>query len=474
MITATSALPLGPARIHPPGSILDPALTTQLRNYQRRVLSGILTVSPGEVTSYLPPGPLHVTALPGGRPWFLLLEQGQATLITASGQVIEGDAPVLEEARSCWERVSGRTIFAGELVSSEQPVEAILGAGAEARITSLSFLGLDLLSGGDAQARMPLGSFDERLGVVQRILGTGNLVRSAHVSRVTSPDAVTSFYREVVDGQHGRGVLLRSSQEQLLKVMPAVSVFANVIGFTECTGGGEVGSLLLALRRPDATFQVLDLCTHLGEKDVRKNLFTALAPLAVNSSFQHPGPRGELVRFVRPEMSVEVRANDVVTDNASGNLHRSSALLFEQDTWCTIASAPAARLIAPHLVRVLLPHEAMKALMGVAQLADRCWVDGLDRPLKRIEPGKSEILRREVWFKESKGKKAVRKLVAWKTNKEQDPLFPAYVVHWTDYNASRREPLAREVHPAPSEEAMNTIANRLIEESIKKGWQRFS
>jgi hypothetical protein len=112
--------------------------------------------------------------------------------------------------------------------------------------------------------------------------------------------------------------------------------------------------------------------------------------------------------------------------------------------------------------------------MGLAQLADHCWIEGLDRPIRRPTVGMSQVLRREVWVKETKGKKAVRKLVAWKTNKEQDPLYPPYVVHWTDHSTQRREPLVREVHPAPSEASMNAIADRLLREQIKKGWQRVS
>lgn len=473
MIADTTATPLGTARLHPPGSLLDPALAAQLRSYRRRVLAGVFTVSPGEVPSFLPPGTLHAAALPGGRPWFLILERGQAALATASGQVIEGGAPLLDEARSVLERTAGRAVIAGELVAAGQPLEAILGAGAGARLDDLSFVGLDLLSGGDTRARMPLGAFDDRLGVVQRLLEGGRLVRCAQVARVASPDAVASLYREVVDGHQARGLLLRSQQDRLLKVMPAVTLFASVVGFTERTGGGEVGSLLLALRRPDGTFQLLDLCGHLGDAPARRSLHALFAPLAAPSSFQHPGPHGELVRFVRPEIAVEIRANDAVTDDASGGLLTSMALSFD-GTWAAVTSAPTAHLIAPRVARILPPHEAMKALMGLAQLADRCWIEGLERPLRRVALGTSQVLRREVWVKESRGKKSVRKLVAWKTNKEQDPLFPPYVVHWTDYSALRREPLSREVHPAPTEASMNAIAERLLADQIKKGWQRVS
>jgi len=470
---AATASPLGPARLHPAGSLLDPALAALLRGYRRRSLSGVFTVSPGEVPSFLPPGTLHATALPGGSPWFLVLDQGEASLASAAGQVIEGDLPLLAEARSMVPRASGRTVVAGELVAAGQPTEAFLSAGERAEVHRLSFVGLDLLSGGDQRARMPLGAFDERLSVARRLLDGGRKVQVARVDTVSSPDAVASLYREIVDGQHARGLLLRSSQDRLLKVMPALTVFVHVVGFTDRTGGGEVGSVLLALRRPDGPFQLLDLCTHLGDADARRSLHQLLAPLAAGSSFLHPGPHGELVRFVRPEVAVEIRANDVVTDDPLGRPIEAMALSFDGGSWSPVRPGSSAHLVAPRVVRVLQPHESHRALMGLAQLADRCWIDGLERPLTRPSLGQSAVVRREVWVKEQKGKKAVRKLVAWKTNKEQsDPDYPAYVVHWTDYSPARREPLDRAVHPAPSEEAANAIADRLLAEHIKKGWLR--
>ena len=81
-------------------------------------------------------------------------------------------------------------------------------------------------------------------------------------------------------------------------------------------------------------------------------------------------------------------------------------------------------------------------------------------------------MRRAVWTKAAKGQLAVRKLVVWKTNKEQvDPTFPAFVVHWTDYSAGRANPLDREVRVAPSEAEALRLADALVAEHIKKGWE---
>ena len=85
----------------------------------------------------------------------------------------------------------------------------------------------------------------------------------------------------------------------------------------------------------------------------------------------------------------------------------------------------------------------------------------------------SAVVRREVYAKEAKGQVAVRKLVLWQTNKETlDRSYPAYVVHWTDYSAGRKDPLQREVRVAPNLAEAQRIADEIIAENIKKGWDR--
>ena len=65
----------------------------------------------------------------------------------------------------------------------------------------------------------------------------------------------------------------------------------------------------------------------------------------------------------------------------------------------------------------------------------------------------------------------MRKLLLWKTNKE-GAGYPAFVVHWTDYASGRKAPLAREVRLAPSKAEAEKIAEAMIVENVKKGWNK--
>jgi hypothetical protein len=121
----------------------------------------------------------------------------------------------------------------------------------------------------------------------------------------------------------------------------------------------------------------------------------------------------------------------------------------------------------------LRPDKQINAVdIRISQVTDRCYIPEARASVSAKELPQSELVRREVYTKKAKDQIAVRKLLVWKTNKEQiDSAYPAYVVHFTDYSAGRKEPLSREVRLAPSEEAAMQIAAAMLEENIKKGWE---
>jgi hypothetical protein len=86
----------------------------------------------------------------------------------------------------------------------------------------------------------------------------------------------------------------------------------------------------------------------------------------------------------------------------------------------------------------------------------------------------STVLRREVFYKKASGNLCVRKSVAWKTNKDEiDPLYPAYVVFFTDFVPGRENPLKTSVRVASSMERINILTDTWLDKNAKAGWKRY-
>jgi hypothetical protein len=84
----------------------------------------------------------------------------------------------------------------------------------------------------------------------------------------------------------------------------------------------------------------------------------------------------------------------------------------------------------------------------------------------------SKLLHREVYVKESKEIKKVRKFVVWKTNKEESNEFPAFVYHYTDYSPERKDPLKKEIKVSENQKEIEMVLKTELEENVKKGWKK--
>ena len=66
----------------------------------------------------------------------------------------------------------------------------------------------------------------------------------------------------------------------------------------------------------------------------------------------------------------------------------------------------------------------------------------------------------------------VRKLLMWKTNKENQPDFPAYVVYLTDFSPNRQNPLERDVKIASTEKDARVLFDALAKKNFIGGWEK--
>jgi hypothetical protein len=180
-----------------------------------------------------------------------------------------------------------------------------------------------------------------------------------------------------------------------------------------------------------------------------------------------------MYQFVTPTLVVEVSCTDLQGDDSDGKPVRQWALSHGNDGWRRVCPVAGASMLHPVLARVRTDKTVARPDIRVEQLSERVPVGDLDRRATLQALPASEVVRREVYTKVTKGLTAVRKLLVWKTNKQGvDPDFPAFVVHWTDYSASRKTPLEREVRVAPTREEAETIAEALLASEIGKGWAR--
>jgi hypothetical protein len=207
---------------------------------------------------------------------------------------------------------------------------------------------------------------------------------------------------------------------------------------------------------------------NLADGVSRAELLERLRVLEAPSQYRRAASTGQLYQMIRPEVIVECRVLDIQAEDSKGRPIRQPELGLTDGEWSVSGQTAAPSLLNPLLLR--LRDDKANVVDGArwAQIESYAAAPGTT-----VASGQaSEIIRRQVWTKTTKDKTDVRKLVVWKTNKDtDDPSYPAYVVHWTDYSAGRKAPLAREVRPAPTAEAADALGEAMIADNIKKGWE---
>jgi hypothetical protein len=480
----SNAAALGKGSFHPTGSVDDASLMASLSTYRRRIAGMYRSVKPGEIASGVFGAPFHVSPKVDGELWFLVLHEGEAVLVTANGKAISGDVPVLAEVRASAKAIKGRAVIAGELFAASSgkgrprvgDVAASLAGGAQAPVERLGFLAFDLVEGVLADAPLSC-SYSQRLDAISELFASGKRAKSVRTDLIDAAGGLPTLFAELVEGGKAEGLVVRSAQGTIYKIKPEFTIDAVIIGFTRRTEDpGAVRSLLMGLTREDGRTQIAGFCGNLGSDDERRKLLSRLSALSCSSTFRCPSSSGELYTFVRPEVVAEINVTDLQTESSDGRAIRSMVLDHDADAgWQAVGQMPTASWLHPVLVRLRDDKSPGPVDTRFAQVLERCSVGDASAATNEQHLPASEILTRRVWTKTTKGKVAVRKLLMWKTNKSGiDPDFPAYVVHWTDYSAGRGTPLEREVRTAPTAELAETIAAKLIEENVKKGWEERS
>ena len=332
----------------------------------------------------------------------------------------------------------------------------------------LEFAAFDVVWSGNLTALAP---YDERLAFLVEHLPVEGPFRRVPTEPANSIREVTEAYDFAVTQGGAEGIVVRASDGRTYKVKPSLDLDAVIVAFTERrgqTGVMEVRSILVAVAHPDGGWVPFTAVGNIGDSTTRQSLHERLVAMQVPSAFRHASDN-VLYRFVEPTIVVEIKVLDLQAEDARGAPINDALLSYEPDAgWRSVGRVDAVTALAPSLQRVR--DDKLPTL--------------LDAGWRQLEPylaetsdsatsayGTSEVIRRQVWVKRGSDKTDVRKLLVWKTNKEQTGNYPPYVVHWTDYSSTRKAPLAREVRLAPSEDQATAIADQMIADNVKKGWE---
>ncbi len=460
---------LGKATIDSQGTFKNADLMNQIVAYRKVVATNYVLTNPAEIERKLGI-PLMVSTKLDGELWFLLHDK-EWKLVSPTGRVISGDIEILAEATAA--KLDKGSIFAGELhILGESrtriaDVTSALAGGEKTKTDSLAFKVFDVVTSPEVSA---IGTaYTTRYEAISKLPSGKNFGFIPSTPTKASSEVAEMFEKEV-QAKGLEGLVARAEDGRSYKIKPTKELDAAILGFTErrdADGALMIRSLLFGVMQEDGSWIPLTTTGNVGENDFRRELLGLLKPLVRPSSYRRTSQSsGVMYQLVEPSLIVELKCMDLQLEDFQGRAIKHPKLTFGSEGWKVAGWTNSASVHNSIVVRVRNDKACTYEDIGWNQLTR---ILPIDTSSNEVTVGKSELIQRRVWTKEGSGKVDVRKLVVWKTNKEAVG-YPSFVIHWTDYSSTRKSPLDREVRLAPSEKEAVKIAEGMIAENIKKGW----
>jgi hypothetical protein len=475
---------LGSYATAPATALADQLLLPRVQGYRRALSNRMIALDRHAATSKLPAGDFFVSRKVDGEFNVLAFAEGEALLINPGGTVRSG-LPLLQEAAATLKAAGvSKAIIAGELhvrKASDQrervhDVSRIArNPSSAAELDQLAFAVFDLLEVDDVTFPSDYANVWKQ---ITTLFASGKLVTPVEtVATSGSSKAVMELFERWAEAEGGEGIVARSEDQGWFKIKPRHTLDVAVIGFAEGTDdrAGMLHDLLLGIARPDGSWQVLGRVGGGFSEEDRRAFLSDLRDIVRPSDYAEVNSDRVAYEMVRPEWVIEISCLDLVSQTTRGASIDRMVLTWDEaaSTWRTTRRLPLCSVISPQFVRRRLDKTPNVQDCRLGQLSDIVEIPQLDVSAADLTLPTSEVLQRAVRVKELKGKVMVRKLLLWKTNKDDvsQGEYPAYVLHLTDFSPNRKDPLQREIRVSDSLDQIQRFYAQWEEKYFVGGWK---
>ncbi|GHV94078.1 hypothetical protein AGMMS50293_03980 [Spirochaetia bacterium] len=447
-------------------------------NYKKQVCGAFIPLRPEEIEDRLAGTKFQVSRKYDGILALLFWDGKTAFAVNTGGKQIDA-IPPLEEAVTLLKAAKVKeALIAAELYADESKGRTRISDAAAAlsdakRAAKLRLAPFDIISLNNAPCRA--ASYAETYGTLTEWFGKSKLCAPVRLKAASSKQEIKALFAEWVEAEGSEGLVVRSELPMVYKIKPKHSIDAAVVGFTEGAVKGQVRALLYALAGEDGDFQII---AHGGgglSEELKQDFYKRLSAAIVPSNYIETDSTHVAFRMVKPEIVVELSANDVIGENSSGPI-LNGRLQFGKDKskgqYTAAGQVPGVSLIQPNFERIRDDKKVIPQDIRLAQVTDLLYRPDPAKKEKAAKPAASELLVREVYKKESGSKLMVQKFQVWKTNKESAGNYPAYVMSYGNFSSERADPLTTDVRISDDKKQIMAIYQDFVEKNVKKGWEK--
>lgn len=441
------------------------------KEYKRKTASRYLPVSSEEITTKIIQSDLYsVSKKYDGHLYLLHFNGKTATLYNHGGKQLS-NLGFLQEAHDLLKGKCTEVVLAGELFlhkEGERSRSFDLTSALDDNHKDIQYKVFDILTLDGEEKDFNIKELDTKL---KELLKTGISVNAVETSFVESRKEIDSLFQDIVVKGNEEGIIVQSDNGPTYKIKPLITLDAVVVGFSEGEGSraNKLKEVLLALQISENEYLTIAKVGNGFTDEQRDSIFKELEKQKVDSDYVEVSSSNIAFTMVKPIKVVEFSCLDVYNENSKGSIKKMS-LKFDKESYSAVFKKPSVSVTAGVFLSFRDDKKVNTEDVGISQITKIISLETNEKSNSELK--ESELLHREVYVKESKGIKKVRKFVVWKTNKEESNEFPAFVYHYTDYSPGRKDPLKKEIKVSENLKQIEDILKLELEENVKKGWEK--
>ncbi len=462
-------------------SIKDPDILRQVRIRRRQLGRMMMALDRDKAKYRIPAGDYFISRKIDGEFTCLVYKNGEAFTVNPGGTVRMGAEFHKRAAKHLKKAGIKSALIGGELYVNRPDgkrawvhdvVRVARKPEDEAAVDSLGFGIFNIydLDGKDYSMH-----YADAIQKVQDIFGKDGLVHSVETV-VGDEKEIFKLFSKWVDEEDAEGVVVRSDSAGVFKIKPHHTLDLAVVGFTEGIDdrAGMLHSMLLAVIRNDDSFQIISRVGGGFSDDQRIEILKLLQPQVVESEYAEVNSDRVAYQMIKPDLVIEISCLDIISRTSHGSTIDRMIIEWNKDKnqWEGIRRLPLCSIISPQFLRIRDDKTANTDDVKMSQLSDITEIPDLERIADDLILPTSTIMERIVATKTLKEATMVRKLLLWKTNKEEASRdHPAYVLHLTNYSPNRKEPLQHEIRVSSSKKQIKQLLENWKDKYIVGGWK---
>lgn len=441
------------------------------KKYKRHTASRYLPVSAEDITSKIMEADLYSVSTKYDGHFYLLSYDGKIAVLINHGENVINDLPLLKEVSEQLKGTCKNVVLAGELFlykEGERTRTFDMTAALDDRSADIHFAAFDVLSLDGEHISLDIKALDEKL---KSLLPHGKSVNAVQTSFVESRKDIEELYKEIVEEGGHEGIIVRSQNGPIYKIKPLIALDGVILGYAEGEGSraGMLKEVLVGLNTGPDEYLLLTKVGNGYSEDERKKMLKDLEKKKASSDYIEVSGSNIAFTMVEPDQVIEFSCLDIFTENSKGTISKA-IISYKKGSYESNGKSPSASVISPVFVKLRSDKKVGVEDSGISQVTRLVSLEAGTKEAKELK--ESEVISREVYVKESKGMKMVRKFIIWKTNKEATGEYPAYVYHYTDFSPSRGEMLKKEIKVSDSKKQIEEIFAAELAENVKKGWNK--